>query len=400
MIAARAMEEKYAALWAHLRNPQEVASNQAERVLKDIGAKPGDLSNDSSFAQMAAVAPKWIDHLTKVHGGKFPTRSELTLADRTLSRLLVNPPPKAPTHLLSQARDLYTSLHDREDAAFISNAARCVAWVTDTVGDKPLEDYSREDARAVSEAISEGGKRKSMTVKVYLAHVVAILNRGIKEWDLTCPNPFAGLDIRNQGKDAKKIVPFTLDELETIRAACIERNDPLAWLTLMQLGTGARLGEIGFLRVDDLRLDDEIPHIVIQEHTELGRTLKNTPSARAIPMVGVALWACRQAAANPGPDGWLLKYGAKFKSRLGKDMERRLLQILPGTTKRSHSFRYAQETRLTLLGVQQGIIDRLAGHVDQSKTRIASGYFGGFPLGMLQDALQKIALPAPEQPTT
>jgi hypothetical protein len=74
-----------------------------------------------------------------------------------------------------------------------------------------------------------------------------------------------------------------------------------------------------------------------------------------------------------------------------------LAKVLPGTPKRSHSFRYAVETRLTYAGVSQSIIDSVLGHESKTKSRIASGYFGGWPLVQLRDALETIALPAPTE---
>ena len=72
-----------------------------------------------------------------------------------------------------------------------------------------------------------------------------------------------------------------------------------------------------------------------------------------------------------------------------------LMKVIPGTPKRSHSFRYAVETRLTYAGVAQSKIDSILGHESKTKSAIASGYFGGWKLEQLRDALQTIALPVP-----
>jgi hypothetical protein len=52
---------------------------------------------------------------------------------------------------------------------------------------------------------------------------------------------------------------------------------------------------------------------------------------------------------------------------------------------------------LTHADVPQGVIDAMTGHASQTKSRIASGYFGGYPLATLQAALLKIALPLPSE---
>ena len=50
--------------------------------------------------------------------------------------------------------------------------------------------------------------------------VIAIINRGDQEWQITMTNPFSGIDLKREGKDAKKIEPFSEDELAAIVTAC------------------------------------------------------------------------------------------------------------------------------------------------------------------------------------
>jgi integrase len=71
------------------------------------------------------------------------------------------------------------------------------------------------------------------------------------------------------------------------------------------------------------------------------------------------------------------------------------LKTLTTTGRTSHSFRHAVITRLTLAEVSQGVIDGIVGHASQMMSRVASGYFHGYPLATLRDALAQIALPAP-----
>jgi hypothetical protein len=112
-------------------------------------------------------------------------------------------------------------------------------------------------------------------------------------------------------------------------------------------------------------------------------------------LVGLGLWAVRRALANPsGKDGWLFSYGGTTYSAT-QPFADWIVKVLPGTPKRSHSFRYATETRLTYAGVAQSKIDSILGHESKTKSAIASGYFGGWKLEQLRDALQTIALPVP-----
>ena len=54
-----------------------------------------------------------------------------------------------------------------------------------------------------------------------------------------------------------------------------------------------RLGEAVGLSVEDIRLDDETPHINITPHP--WRRLKTKGSERCVPLVGEALWAASRA---------------------------------------------------------------------------------------------------------
>lgn len=52
-----------------------------------------------------------------------------------------------------------------------------------------------------------------------------------------------------------------------------------------------RLGEVCNLRLIDIKLDDEVPHVEVAERTD--RRQKTDYSVRRIPLVGVALWAMK-----------------------------------------------------------------------------------------------------------
>src|SRR5690606_11260957 len=79
----------------------------------------------------------------------------------------------------------------------------------------------------------------------------------------------------------KLLAPGALDALNT-EARCI---------VLGMINTGYRPSEAAGLLPEHIRLDHAVPHIAIEPD---GRQLKNEPSRRAIPLVGVSLEAFRQ----------------------------------------------------------------------------------------------------------
>ena len=65
-------------------------------------------------------------------------------------------------------------------------------------------------------------------------------------------------------------------------------NDDIRWLVGLISDTGLRLSEATGLAIDDIVLDTEIPHLIIQPHP--WRRLKTKGSHRTIPFVGFSLW--------------------------------------------------------------------------------------------------------------
>ncbi|ARU22637.1 dihydrolipoamide acetyltransferase [Ralstonia solanacearum] len=193
---------------------------------------------------------------------------------------------------LSDALELYLSVHPkRDDKRFDEHTRIVFKTLTDAVGDKPIADLSRSDAhKYVAAEIARGVK--TGTVNRYMNTIRAIIATWLREKEIERPNPFARVPIPENGGDAKKRQPFTETELRTMFDACKTKDDDVRWLTAILGDTGARLAEIAGLALDDLVLDGDIPHVIVQPHP--WRSLKNTSSARSVPLLGAALWAAQR----------------------------------------------------------------------------------------------------------
>lgn len=164
--------------------------------------------------------------------------------------------------------------------------------------DRPLASLRRADAREVRDHLLDG--RSAASVERYLNTLRAVVNLAIKEFDLAgIQNPFMGLPSGDKEKaepDRRKRDAFSDDELARTRAYVLAsaRTDlQLIW-RLMQ-NTGCRLAEITGLRVEDVRLNDAIPHIAIEWHEK--RRVKTLSSQRLVPLLGDALDAAWDALA-------------------------------------------------------------------------------------------------------
>ena len=197
---------------------------------------------------------------------------------------------------LSDALDLHLKVHPkRGNQRFVDYQRRAFAGLIAVTGDKAIDDFRRADARAYLDATLL--KVKTTTVRRLIGAVSAVFATYIKENDLTRTNPFASLPIDAEGHDAEKRSPFTPDELVKLVQACSAKDDAMRWLLLILAGTGARLAEIVGLPLDDIHTEAEFPHVHLQVHP--WRDIKGANGIRgkkdrAVPLVGVALWAAKR----------------------------------------------------------------------------------------------------------
>ena len=132
-------------------------------------------------------------------------------------------------------------------------------------------------------------------------------------------------------------------------------NREAALLCLAMIETGCRPSELANIEPENIRPDDEIPHIRIRSSSK--RALKSTASVREIPLVGVSLEAMKRAP-NGFPHyqdrGYLLSQTLLngFKVR----------ELLPTTNHRIYSFRHSFEKRMLEGGLDYGLRCTLMGH--------------------------------------
>jgi integrase len=302
---------------------------------------------------------------------------------------LLNETPATRRVFLTDALERYLQEHKRgSDPRFARDARRAIGIVVEAVGDLPLPDYTRDNARAVRESLGPG--HSTATVRRRLDSISAVFNLGRREFDVTCLNPFEKLAIAREGLDKVKRVPFTAEEARRIEQACREVDDDIRWIIGFQLATGARLREIVGLRREDVFLECEIPHVYIRPHEALGRVLKTAGSERLVPLLGAGLWAARQALGAPDVNGWLFpRYAADNNIRadaasatVNKFFSKTL--NIPRTT---HSFRHAMKDLLRNVGVSEEMSKAILGHGTRT---IADQYGTGFTLQRKVEALASL----------
>lgn len=303
------------------------------------------------------------------------------------------------TAVLSDALELYLSVHPkRGNETFKKYSERAFNTLIDAIGDKSIDDLSRQDAhRYVSSQAKGGAKTSTIRRRLNVAH--AVMETWYREKDINRKNPFSRVPIPGEGGDTQKRESFTQDELKALIAACKARDDELRWIVAMLADTGARLGEIIGLTLDDIVIGDdvEVPHVVIQPHP--WRSLKNADSERVVPLVGAALWAAKRIKkeAKKGQRFAFPKYtnskGANSNSAsaaLGKWI--RTVKVNDQTMNHtSHELRHTLADRLREVQCPEDIRFAIGGWATKA---IGAKYGKGYSLRVMEEWLSKIVLPS------
>ena len=91
-------------------------------------------------------------------------------------------------------------------------------------------------------------------------------------------------DLNKIVDDLSKLSVMEAAELsKLLQEKCRQQDDSLRWLAALISDTGMRLAEAVGLSKNDLKLTEEVPHVVITKHP--WRPLKTSGSQRVIPLV-------------------------------------------------------------------------------------------------------------------
>jgi integrase len=397
------------ALWKQLRSPQgdahDVTTSEvragAKALLGMLDFAPGD------GLQEWTDDPPIQDYLHRKYGEEYararhesqdPTADVAELVspvEREAIRLLYEDPAK-PRKLLSEITEEYLRSHrSGEKRRFIKLVNLAIGVVFEAAGDVPLQMYTRQHAIAVRDRLLSR-RNKTTTVRRRLQTIDAIVNHGIREYGLGIRSPFAQLSIPKEGADPVDREPFTHSELQAIARAARAKDDDLRHLVAMLLDTGARLAEIVGLQAADLRLDAQVPHILIREDLAKGRTLKNAYSARRVPLVGEALWAAgRLREGMNATQGWVFpRYAAENNIRAdsASGTLAKWLRGVTGMQKTAHSFRHSMRDRLREARVPKEFQDLLGGW---EAPTVGQSYGEGYSLDILREHMVKVLLEDP-----
>ncbi|MEQ8297402.1 MAG: tyrosine-type recombinase/integrase [Nitratireductor sp.] len=236
------------------------------------------------------------------------------------------------------------------------------------VGEKPIADTTRNDGVALHKywlgRVVPDDKTKKRYSPNSANKQIGILGNIYSEYfkrqQEDRKNPFSDLSFKERGGQRRK--PFTAEWIQSAilaPGALAGMNDEGRGITLAQVETGCRPGELCNIVPEDILLDAEVPHIHVRARSDPNdtRDIKTEQSDRRIPLVGVALEVFKRH-----PKGFP-RYKDKedsYSAMANKYLKENGLR--PSRQHTVYSFRHSFEDRMLEGGIDLELREVLMGH--------------------------------------
>ncbi len=228
------------------------------------------------------------------------------------------------------------------------------------IGNKDVKHITKDDILAFRdwwiERIQSEDKNPSSANKdfIHLKNVLETVSDHLK-LNLDIANLFKKIMLKTRFKQTR--LPFTSEQIISILKSekLSNLNEEGRWFLFACAETGARPVEIVGLLPEDIRLDADIPHIVIKDRK--GRLLKTVHSQREIPIVGYALEAFKTM-----PNGFP-KYRDKpdnISNTVNKFL--RTNSLMPSKQHTVYSLRHSFQDRILSVNAPDRVQAELMGH--------------------------------------
>ena len=253
-----------------------------------------------------------------------------------------------------------------------------------------LKDFTTRDALAFRNWLQAKGLSNASVHKSF-ANIRAIFNFVIQEHALEFRNVFKGMQLPSEKDDAKKRLPIAIADIRLIQSCCKAADDDMRWLVALISNTGLRLSEAAGLMLNDLCLDEEVPHVFIRPHKH--RPLKTRSSERVIPLVDASLWAAQQIKQNVQASDYCFSRYCNSKGCNANSASAALNKWLKVVTRNKdyvlHGLRHSFRDRLRAVNAPIEMIDRLGGW---SLKTVGQGYGDGYQLEQMHLTMKLLSL--------
>lgn len=256
----------------------------------------------------------------------------------------------------------------------------------EVVGDKQLAEITTEDMYMFRkwwvDRVLEGEVRADTANKDF-THLIGTWKRVCRSKGIKLNFSTDGLSLRSDKDKDDVRPPFSADWIKDkllAPGALDGLNSDARLILIGMVNTGYRPSEGAGLLAEEIRLDANVPHILIQKNKNRG--LKTAHSKRAIPLVGVSLEAFRQAK-NGFPR--YADNSAGLSATVNKFLRENKLLETP--THSLYSLRHSFEDRMLTAGIDERVRRDMLGHTPNRER-----YGKGGDLAFLQGELMKAAI--------
>jgi len=286
---------------------------------------------------------------------------------------------------MTEAVDIYLRLKANNDSqTFIRAAKRNGRYVSEALGNRPITSYSSSDAAAFRDYLFGKGLALG-SVKRIFGSVRSIINLVMLEHGIEGTNGFAKTYMPERD-DSQDRQPIPQDKLVQLQQACMREDDEMRWLLALISDTGMRLSEAAGLHKDDIVLDADIPHVIVQPYP--WRRLKTKGSARHIPLIGASLWAGRRIQQHDSSYAFP-RYcdGNTCNANSASAALNKWMKTAIGNGYVMHGLRHSLRDRLRAVECPSDIIDAIGGW---TTTGIGHAYGKGYTVEIMAKWMQKI----------
>ena len=263
---------------------------------------------------------------------------------------------------ITEAMEFYFSGQgtDRSEE-FFRAVRRAVSYLCEAVGDLPITYYSRKEANQFRDFLLEVRKVTPSSARRIISSIRAIVTFTAREQDLPPNTAFSSVHFAEPKKGRKEREPIPSDVLRKLQKECFDIGDQSRLLIALLSDSGMRLSEALGLSVDDIKLTDSTPHILVREHP--WRRLKTDGSERVIPLVGVSRLAAESLLKTTTSNIVFDKYcnGKEVKSNSASAALNKWLRPRVPENCVVHSFRHSFRDRLRAVSCPTDVVDELGG---------------------------------------
>jgi len=279
---------------------------------------------------------------------------------------------------LKEAVEVYLILKGGvTNPVFARTARRNGRYVITALSNRPITAYSSADAAKFRDYLFDKGLSLGSVRRIF-GSVRSIINLVMREQGIEGTNAFSGTYMP-QRYDQKERQPIPSAALSVLQQNCKDKDDEARWLIALISDTGMRLAEAAGLAMNDIYLDEELPHISIRTHS--WRRLKTRSSERVVPLVGASLWAAKRLHQRGGAFAFPRYCNTEgCNANSASAALNKWMKGIIGNEYVIHGLRHSLRDRLRAVECPSDIIDQIGGWTTEG---VGHGYGRGYTLEVM-----------------